>query len=75
MYKCRFCGEEVILIKTARGKKILCDPKLRAYLSGGSDHLITDDGRQITCTIIAATARYYDGFAYMPHWATCKGVN
>jgi hypothetical protein len=82
MAKCKRCGEEIIWIEMVSGRKMPCDPKLIPYKWGGMDWLVTDSGCMVECAIIKSGAQGFaeengmiDGWGYIPHRATCKGVS
>ena len=73
--KCRWCGANIIWIKTMAGKAMPCDPQEVMYKTGGAERIVTPHGEVVACTICETEDQKLnaDGIGYIPHWATCAG--
>lgn len=68
---CRYCGADIIFIKTPDGKALPCDPGLLPYKEGGYERLLTEDGEMVKGYLHYAASEEPDGMAYRLHFATC----
>ena len=70
--KCRECGKPLYWVQTKAGKYLPCDEGMTAYKKDpeGKDTLIAQDGSTIRCRLQFEGEP--DGYARMPHWATCS---
>lgn len=41
---CRRCQAEILLMKSAKGRLVPCDPELVPYQAGGPERMMTEDG-------------------------------
>ena len=75
MAKCKYCGAEIIWVKTAAGKMMPCDPGMIEYKAGGTERIVTPNGEVVSCTTCETESQQEvaDGTGYVPHWHTCKG--
>lgn len=72
MTKCKGCGEEIIFVKTVRGKSIPCNAGAVPYWArkGAKYKVVTPNGEVISCDYSGKIGRE-TGTGYIPHWATC----
>lgn len=77
MAKCKYCGAEIIWVKTTAGKMMPCDPGIVEYIAAttANERIVTPNGEVVTCIICETKAQQEvaDGTGYVPHWHTCPG--
>lgn len=77
MAKCKYCGAEIIWVKTTAGKMMPCDPGMVEYIvaTTANERIVTPNGEVVTCIICETKAQQEvaDGTGYVPHWHTCPG--
>lgn len=74
--KCRSCGARILFLKTEKGHMMPVDPTLVRYArtEGGSEKVVTDDGKVVSCTTNIAPEEA-EGVGYVSHFATCPNAH
>lgn len=75
MARCKYCGQEILWIRTPEGKQMPCDPGLVAYKrrEKAKGRIVTKNG-EVVAAMIGINISSADGLGYEPHWARCKGT-
>ena len=73
---CQACSAEIVWIQTPAGRSMPCDAGLIAYKrtegeNPKAEKLVESNGVLIYGERVNNPDKA-DGFAYMPHWATCS---
>ena len=69
---CRYCGKEIILVKTARGKSVPVDPQSKWYREDPNGAaFIRMDGEVVRGSSCYKTDDRCAGIGYLNHDATC----
>lgn len=73
MAKCKKCGEEIIWIRTSRGKAMPCNPKRIPFVRDpmGRFMLVTMNGETVRASIDIES----DEYGYESHWSTCPAAD
>ena len=76
MPKCRYCGADIVFVRTTLGRSMPCDATLRSYREDprGPLKIVTPDGKVISARGVAGDEAAH-GVGYIPHWATCPGAD
>jgi hypothetical protein len=74
MIKCKFCGQRIDFIQTAKYKSMPINHGQVIYfeVEGGSDTILTLDGRVIRGEICGVGGDA-ENIGYIPHFTTCAG--
>ena len=72
MAKCRYCGAEIVFVRTERGKSMPCDPVIRSYREEprGPVKILTAEGRVVSARLPGPDEAAH-GVGHIPHFATC----
>lgn len=75
---CRYCGRQIMWIRTKARKNMPVDPQIIGYKRPeggikGKDILVTGDG-DVVC-VDKAGSQEAEGTGYISHFATCTGIN
>ena len=75
MARCKYCGQEILWIRTPEGKQMPCDTGLLAYKRRlkAKGRIVTKNG-EVVPAVIGVNIGSADGLGYEPHWARCKGA-
>lgn len=70
---CKFCGEQIVWVRTVSGKSMPCDPSLVQYWKDphGKERIVTPNGEVVACRL-DGDPQTSTGIGYVPHWATCR---
>ena len=70
---CKDCNEQIIFIRTERGKNMPCNPNMVPYKEDpcGQSQILTKSGKIIRCEL-GIPIEQCTAFGYIPHWKTCK---
>lgn len=73
---CRYCGKQILWIRTAKGKQMPCDPRFIDYWEDdeGSARIVKDNGSVIRCSL-TDKGRPADGIGYISHFSTCTNYH
>lgn len=71
--KCKYCGQQIIWIRTSSGKMMPCNPGLIDYVEvkGGREKIVRMDGAVVAAEIVDGKHFEPDGTGYTSHFATC----
>ena len=69
---CRGCGQRIIWITTAKGKKMPCDPTPIPYWwkDKAAGKVVTPAGEVFSCEFSGPVGEH-TGFGYTSHFSTC----
>lgn len=72
--KCRYCGKEILLVPTVRGRVQPCEPELIPFWWSptGSELYITQDGEEVTGDRDGSPDELTD-VGYVPHYCPERG--
>lgn len=75
MARCKYCGAEILWIRTPGGAQMPCDMGLVAYKRRpkAKGRIVTKNG-EVVPALIGMSPGGADGFGYEPHWPRCKGT-
>lgn len=74
---CVHCKRQILWIRTKAGKNMPVNPEMISYHipdagKKASEKLVTQEG-EVVCAD-RADINHADGFGYISHFATCKGI-
>ena len=70
--RCRYCGADIVFIRTRAGRLMPCDATVRTYWQqrGGRVKIVTPDGDVVSAEL-DGDPEHATGIGYIPHFATC----
>lgn len=73
---CKYCGQQIVWIKTLKKKMMPCDPHLVPFYGDeeGKERIVKADGSVVRCSL-EASAHAADGYGYIPHFSTCPNYD
>lgn len=71
--KCKICGQDLRIVKSATGKNLVCNFLPRGYWLNyyGEDLIVNEQGETVICSY--STNPYKTNkYGYVPHFKTCR---